>query len=167
MITIGSLMAQSRNKRKLTQLEAADLLHTSDRTIAGYERNEYNMPVDVIVSAAKAYNDKGLLLAALSLNPIWKAALPSLDIEGLTLAGAAANTGACLSDIYNHLSDILRILCDSKVSQNEKAIYQPIKKLLLKLLQASMEWLALDGEFDTDIIAEIEAEREEMKRDNQ
>lgn len=148
MPSIGTLLTKSREKAGLTREEAAASMDfVSVRTLAAYERDEYQAPTDTIGLIAKAYNDKALLFKCLQECPVWKELFPAINFDHMDLRGAACRLPKKLSAVQRHIEDILDMASDDELQPEELPEWSQHETDIVNLLINLVELLAAAARF--------------------
>ncbi len=137
---IGVYLKRARQRRGLTQEEAATMLPLDIRTLQRYERDEASCPDDVVPEIARAYGDSALPLEALQAQRTWREVLPALGTRTLGEAVLALyDDVAALGAMTRQMLRVARAGCVQEDVQQDWAC---LREGTLSVIQSGLELLA-------------------------
>lgn len=111
-------------------LDAAEALGVAERTLRGYEAQDY-APADVIERMAELYNAPELRFWYLSKHPVGQKIMPQVQAKSITAAALGINNSAL--NLSKDFLELAVIADDDKISEDE---VQPTLQIRERLHQA-------------------------------
>lgn len=133
----------ARKKAGLTREAAAEELHIGTRTLDGYESIDGCPPDDTVRRMCILYNDRFLAYKHIKKSPLGEF-IPELfesNLQGATLKVVCGVNG-----LNSVLNELVEICADGQINEQEKAVWEKSKPMLLKTIGALTELLLADKE---------------------
>ncbi|ADQ06480.1 helix-turn-helix domain protein [Caldicellulosiruptor hydrothermalis 108] len=132
----NNIYKTARKNAGLTQMQAAELLNVSVRSLADYETGKTIPPDDVVIAMIEVYKAQWLAYSHLQKSTlIGKRYLPEIDLSDLPKAVLRLKKE--IADLEKLDSEIINIACDGKIDKHEKMAWGRIVKEIREAISAA------------------------------
>ncbi|CAK7067157.1 hypothetical protein [Tissierella sp.] len=127
----------ARNVAGLTQIEAAELLSVSLRTLGGYEALNPIPHSDIVHAMVEIYGTKWLGYEHLRLSTqLGKQVLPPINIDDIAKSVLVLQKES--SDVEEVKNCMVKIACDGKIDKHEERRWDEVTKEVFEMAGAAL-----------------------------
>ncbi len=127
----------ARNVAGLTQIEAAELLSVSLRTLGGYEALNPIPHSDIVHAMVEIYGTKWLGYEHLRLSTqLGKQVLPPINIDDIAKSVLVLQKES--SDVEEVKNCMVKIACDGKIDKHEEIRWDEVTKEVFEMAGAAL-----------------------------
>lgn len=135
----------ARKSAGLTQIQAAELINVSVRSLADYETGKTIPPDDVVAAMVEAYQAPWLAYQHLKeSSELGRRYLPDIDFSDL--ARAVLRFQKEVGDLKEVNGELIEIACDGQISEHEKPTWQKVAKEIKEVVSAAFAILFAEGQ---------------------
>lgn len=132
-----SIYQLARNIADLTQLEAAELLSVSVRSLIDYESGNTVPHGDIVEEMVKVYSTEWLGYEHLRKSTkLGKRILPKIDISDIAKSVLVLQKES--SDVENVKNCMIKIACDGKIDKHEEDRWDQVTKEVREMAGAAL-----------------------------
>lgn len=143
----GNIYRFARVSADISQEVAAELLHTSSRSLSDYEACRTTPPDDIVCSMVEVYSANWLAYEHLRISSkVGQMFLPVIDFSDLPKAVLRFQKE--VGDIQLVSRDMIEIACDGAVDQKEEARWHPVVREVQEAIGAAFSVIFAHHEYD-------------------